>query len=68
MGFGAPYDEGELFAGLAAEQWAATSRTDPRRDAAFYRDVLRHQGGRALEVGWVIVSVVLGCVMCKVDR
>lgn len=22
MGFGAPYDEGELFAGLAAEQWA----------------------------------------------
>jgi SAM-dependent methyltransferase len=48
---GAPYDEGELFAGLAAEQWAAASRTDPRRDAAFYRNIIRSQGGRALEVG-----------------
>ncbi|MFI5732113.1 class I SAM-dependent methyltransferase [Kribbella sp. NPDC051587] len=44
-------DEGELFAGLAAEQWAATSRDDARADAAFYRDIIRAQGGRALELG-----------------
>jgi hypothetical protein len=31
----AAHDEGELFAGLAAEQWAATSRNDARLDAAF---------------------------------
>ncbi|WP_405061502.1 class I SAM-dependent methyltransferase [Kribbella sp. NBC_01505] len=45
------YDEGELFRGLAAEQWAASSVTDARGDAPFYRDVIRGQGGRALELG-----------------
>ncbi|WP_165956948.1 class I SAM-dependent methyltransferase [Kribbella antibiotica] len=45
------YDEGALFAGLAAEQWAVSSRTDARLDAAFYRELIRSQGGRALEVG-----------------
>ncbi|MGW6280078.1 class I SAM-dependent methyltransferase [Kribbella sp. NPDC055071] len=45
------FDEGELFRGLAAEQWAVSSLTDERRDAPFYRGVLREQGGRALELG-----------------
>ncbi|GAB3948439.1 hypothetical protein GCM10029976_079600 [Kribbella albertanoniae] len=45
------FDEGELFRGLAAEQWAASSATDARRDAPFYREVIREQGGRALELG-----------------
>lgn len=45
------YDEGEVFRGLAAEQWAASSVTDARLDAPFYREVIREQGGRALELG-----------------
>ncbi|TCC42044.1 class I SAM-dependent methyltransferase [Kribbella speibonae] len=45
------YDEAELFGGLAAEQWAVASRADPRRDAPFYREIIRTQGGPALELG-----------------
>ncbi len=45
------YDEGEVFRGLAAEQWAASSVTDARLDAPLYRKVIQEQGGRALELG-----------------
>jgi SAM-dependent methyltransferase len=51
MDAGGGYDEAELYGGLAAEQWAMASRADPRRDAPFYRDIIRDQDGPALELG-----------------
>lgn len=45
------YDEAELFQGLAADHWAASSETDPRRDQDFFRNLVASQGGRGLELG-----------------
>jgi ubiquinone/menaquinone biosynthesis C-methylase UbiE len=45
------FDERDLYTGLAAVHWATISITDPRRDQAFYRRVIRRNGGKALELG-----------------